>query len=94
MFSFCKDIAFLEEIKVAGFFNCLFLAIVEQRPFYSGNADGIYKYFRAGEPLNGKIGKPTGLRDLEVMIEGTYVIRWKELGDGRKYTWVKVNLDT
>ena len=59
MFSFCKDIAFLEELKVAGFSNCLFLALVEQRPFHAGSADGIYKYFRSNEPLHGKIVKPT-----------------------------------
>ena len=94
MFSFCKDIAFLEELKVAGFLSCLFIAVVEQRPFYSGIADGIYKYFRGGEPLNGKIGKPTGSRDQKVMIEGKYAIQWKELGDGRKYTWIEVNLGT
>ena len=94
MFSFCKDIAFLEELKVAGFSSCLFLAVVEQRPFYAGNSYGIYRYFRGGEPLHGKIGKPTGAKDEEVMIEGRYVIRWKELRDGRKYTWVEIDPDT
>ena len=89
MFSFCRDIAFLEELKEAGFSNCLFLVVVEQRPFYSGRADGIYKYFRGGEPLYGKIVKPTGAKDHEVMIEGKYVIRWKELRDGRRYTWIE-----
>ena len=79
MFSFCKDIAFLEELKAAGFSSCLFLAVVEQRPFYAGNSYGIYKYFRGREPLHGKIGKPTGAKDEEVMIGGRYVIRWKEL---------------
>ena len=92
MFSFCKDIAFLEELHVAGFSRCLFLALVEQRPFHSGNAEGIYKYFRGGEPLHGKIAKPTGAKDQRVMIEGKYIIRWKELRDGRRYTWVEANL--
>ena len=91
MFSFCKDIAFLEELKMAGFLGCLFFAVVEQRPFYAGSADGIYKYFRAGEPLHGKIGKPTGSMDQEVMIVGKYVIRWQELANDRRYTWIEVN---
>ena len=91
MFSFCRDIAFLEELKVAGFSSCLFLAVVEQRPFYTGNSYGIYRYFRGGEPLHGKIGKPTGAKDKEVMIGGRYIIRWKELGDGRKYTWIEAD---
>ncbi|MYD93796.1 MAG: hypothetical protein F4Y02_08905 [Chloroflexi bacterium] len=94
MFSFCKDIAFLEELKMAGFSSCLFLAVVEQRPFHSGRADGIYRYFRGGEPLHGKIVKPTGAKDQEVLIEGKYVIRWKELRDGRRYTWIEANPDT
>ena len=94
MFSFCKDIAFLEELKVAGFSSCLFLAVVEQRPFYAGNSYGIYRYFRGGEPLHGKIGKPTGAKDEEVMIGGRYVIRWKELRDGRKHTWIETDPDT
>ncbi len=94
MFSFCKDIAFLEELKVAGFSSCLFLAVVEQRPFHSGSANGIYKYFRGGEPLHGKIVKPTGAKDQEVVIEGKYVIRWKELRDGRRYTWIEANPGT
>ena len=94
MFSFCKDIAFLEELNVAGFSSCLFLAIVEQRPFYAGNSYGIYRYFRGGEPLHGKIGKPTGAKDEEVMIGGRYVIRWKELRDGCKYTWIEADPGT
>ena len=93
MFSFCKDIAFLEELHVAGFSHCLFLAVVDQRPFHSGSADGIYGYFRGGEPLHGKIVKPTGAKDQKVMIEGTYTIRWKELRDGRRYTWIEANPD-
>ncbi len=91
MFSFCKDIAFLEELRVAGFSSCLFLAVVEQRLFYSGDSYGIYRYFRGGEPLHGKIGKPTGAKDDEVMIGGRYIIRWKELGDGRKFTWIEAD---
>ena len=94
MFSFCKDIAFLEEIKAAGFSRCLFLAVVEQRPFYSGNSYGIYSYFRGGQPLHGKIRKPTGSKDKEVTIRGTYVIRWKDLDDGRKYTWIEADPGT
>ena len=94
MFSFCKDIAFLEELKVAGFSSCLFLAVVEQRPFHSGSADGIYKYFRGGEPLHGKIVKPTGAKNQEVVVEGKYIIRWRELRDGRRYTWIEANPGT
>ena len=94
MFSFRKDIAFLEELKVAGFSSCLFLAVVEQRPFYSGSPDGIYRYFRGGEPLKGKIRKPTGAKDQEVMIGGKYLMRWRQLRDGRKYTWIEANPGT
>ena len=42
MFSFCKDIAFLEELQVAGFGSAALLILAEDRPFYEGKTEGIY----------------------------------------------------
>jgi hypothetical protein len=90
MFSFCKDISFLEQLKQAGFLRTYFLAFVDDRLFYEGAAKGIYAYFRAGHPLTGTIQKPTGKKDDVVVISGCYTITWQSVGNGLKYAFVEM----
>lgn len=90
MFSFCKDIAFAEELVIAGFERAAFIALADDHLFYEGDTRGIYGYFRGGKPLTGQISKPTGKKDSEVKINGTYSISWKPLMGSLKYVIVEV----
>ena len=90
MFSFCKDVAFLEQLKDAGFQNAYFLAFVEDKLFYQGDAKGIYSFFRGGRPITGTIQKPTGEKNDSVEISGTYTINWQVVGNGMKYALIEV----
>ena len=77
MFSFVKDIKFMEELKKAGFDGTYCLTIVGDKRFYSGQKqDGIYAYFRGTTAVHGEIMKPTGKKDEMVPVEGKYRIRW------------------
>ena len=91
MFSFCKDIAFLEQLKESGFAGAALVILAEDRPFYSGSGEGIYGFFRSEKPLKGRIQKPTGKRDAEVFIKGSYVVKWKPITEKLKYALVEVS---
>ncbi len=85
MFSFVKDIKFMEELKEAGFDSTYCLTLVQDKNFYSGSKqDGIYAYFRGGEPVQGEIKKPTGKKDDKVSLSGKYNICWMNCA-GKKY---------
>jgi hypothetical protein len=96
MFSFCKDIAFLEQLVISGFRSAYFLAVADHSQFYSneGKKDGIYKFFRSGEPITGKIHKPTGSKEAKdntfVTINGRYAIKWIPIADNKNYCLVQV----
>jgi hypothetical protein len=81
MFSFCKDIAFLEELREAGFHSAALVIFAEDRPFYAGKPDGIYGYFRGGKPLRGRIEKPTGAKDDAVDLKGSYTVEWRPVAN-------------
>jgi hypothetical protein len=86
MFSFVKDIKFMEEMKDAGFIETYCLTLVEDKNFYSGQKqDGIYAFFRGGESVHGWICKPTGKKDEQIMINGYYDICWNACGNMRYY---------
>ena len=52
MYSFIKDILFMEQLKDDGFDATYSLTVVNDKNFYSGKkTDGIYRYFRDGERL-------------------------------------------
>ncbi|WOQ88557.1 hypothetical protein R4536_15635 [Vibrio cholerae] len=87
MYSFCKDIQFLEQLKQSGFKNAYFLVYCEDKGFYQGDAKGIYRHFRAGETLTGEITKPTGKQgDNKVLISSSYQPRWQDVkGSGKFY---------
>ena len=90
MFKFCKDIAFLEQLKHAGFANAYFLAFADDRLFYGGPGEGIYGYFRSGVPLTGTITKPTGTRNDSVRLTGTYRIRWHSVRNDLRYAFLEI----
>ena len=91
MFSFCKDIAFLEQLVKSGFHSAYFIAVAEHTHFYEkkGKTDGIYRFFRADEPMTGKIFKPTGTKEAKentsVTINGHYQVKWLPITDGKNY---------
>ena len=86
MFSFVKDIKFMEELKAAGFDGTYCLTLVGDKCFYSGQKqDGIYAYFRCQEPIQGEIRKPTGKKDEMVQVVGKYKISWRECENHKFY---------
>ncbi len=92
MFAACQDIAFLEELVAAGFEAGLFVMLVDDELFYGGRDQvGIYRFFRGGLPINGRIVRPTGQRDSWVQVRGSYSVRWDHLGNGISYwmAWVR-----
>jgi len=77
MFSFCKDISFLEQLVNAGFDSGYFVALADDKNFYSGNnVDGIYGLFRDEQVITGTIVKPTGEKNTSVKINNTYTAKW------------------
>ncbi|HET7650903.1 MAG TPA: hypothetical protein VFL15_09425 [Gammaproteobacteria bacterium] len=94
MFSFCKDIAFAEELAAAGFPQTAFLVFAEDHLFYRGPTDGIYGFFRGGKALHGDVRKPTGKKDDEVSIQGHYEIEWKVVSGALKYSVVLIENDS
>lgn len=78
MFSFVKDIKFMEELKESGFDSTYCLTMVQDKNFYSGQKqDGIYAYFRGQDPIHGIITKPTGAKEDSVEVNGYYSIKWR-----------------
>ena len=91
MYSFVKDIKFMEDVKNIGKATKTFVVtLVDDEKFYSNNSgkrplvvSGIYQYFREvpGRLLpyiTGTIRKPTGSKGIpSVLIRGSYRIVWK-----------------
>ncbi len=92
MFSFCKDIAFLEQLVSSGFQSAYFLVVADHKQFYSGSSEGIYGLFRSGMPITGIITKPTGAKDFKVTINGTYTASWLPMIGDTKFCLVQVGL--
>lgn len=92
LYSFVKDIKFMEQLKEHGFSKTYTVALVRDRPFYEGKDNsGIYDYFRGSRIVRGKIYKPTGqLKNSEFIdITGEYPISWRLLED-RRYFIVEI----
>lgn len=86
MYSFVKDIRFMEELKQNGFNNTYCLTLVDDKNFYSGKKiDGIYSFFRAGKTICGTIDKPTGKDIQSITISNEYKISWETCNDMRYY---------
>lgn len=90
MFSFCKDIVFVEQLKRSGFNKSYLVIFAEDPLFYEGDhQDGIYGFFRGGHRLTGTVRKPTGKRDSELIINGDYQIKWNDVKGSLKYTLIE-----
>lgn len=89
MFSFCKDVSFVEQLLRSGCREGYVVIFAEDRLFYNGSQNGIYTYFRGGDELHGLVKKPTGKRDAEVFIHGSYSVEWKPVKGSLKYTVIK-----
>jgi hypothetical protein len=90
MFKLCQDLQFLEQLVEHGCDGGVFAMHVVDPLFYSsGSKAGIYAHFRGGVPLTGRVQKPTGARDEEARLSGTYVPTWSECGGSGRY-WVQV----
>lgn len=90
MFSFLKDLKFMEELKVAGFKSTYCLTLVQDKNFYSGQRkDGIYAYFRDQKTVHGEIIKPTGKKNDSVYIDGNYFVNWNSCNE-MKYFLVEI----
>lgn len=91
MFSFCKDIAFAEELRSVGFSHTALLIFADDRLFFAGPSEKvIYGYFRAGRPITGRIGKPTGDKNDQVQIKGSYVVSWLPVSGTTKHAFIEV----
>ena len=92
IFSFCKDIAFVEELRMHGFCGAAVVIFADDRLFYSGPCDGIYGFFRGARTISGRIGKPTGaMREKEIVdIRGSYVLAWNEVRGSTRYACIEV----
>lgn len=91
MYSFIKDIRFMEELKENGFDNTYCLTLVKDKNFYEGkNKNGIYAYFRDTNPISGIVKKPTGTSSQAINISNEYVISWISCND-MKYYIIEMN---
>ena len=93
MYSFIKDIKFMEQLKELGFKNTYVVVLVKDKPFYKGvNNVGIYEYFRANKSIYGRIFKPTGSqKNIEYIdLKGTYNIDWIDTIKNQKYYCVSL----
>lgn len=89
MFSFCKDVVFVEQLKAAGFATAYVVIFAEDPLFYQGNRGEIYDYFRGYRPLSGTVTKPTGKRDTSLTVRGSYPIEWSGVRGSMKYTVIE-----
>ena len=86
MYSFVKDIKFMEQLKEAGFDGAYCVTLVQDKNFYSGNkVDGVYSYFRNGNTIHGTIIKPTGKKDESIDVHGEYQVEWKSINNWKYY---------
>jgi hypothetical protein len=92
MFSFCKDICFVEQLKTFGFKRTFLIIFAEDPLFYSGNGDGIYGYFRQKKLLHGTIQKPTGKEYKTIGLKGSYQVQWIEVSNNLKYAIIEANV--
>ncbi len=69
----------MEQLKKKGFTNTYCLTVVENKNFYFGKKqDGIYSFFRGGNPISGIIRKPTGKKNAYITMEQEYSIHWSD----------------
>lgn len=85
MFSFIKDIKFMEQLKENGFNASFCVTLADDKNFYEGKRiDGIYSYFRGKNLIHGTIRKPTGSKNEEIFVNGSYYAEWEK---NNKYSY-------
>ncbi len=97
MFKFCEDLGFIEQLTERGFDGGCLLVLVEDKLFYSGReTDGIYGYFRCGQPLQGVIKQPTKAKGGggRIKLRGRYTVEWKPVRGSMKYLCLQVGAKT
>lgn len=90
MYSFIKDIKFMEQLSGARFEKTYCLTLVDDNKFYSNNnlkTDGIYGYFRDKKQIAAKIERPTGNTGNFIELDKTYTITWEELENEKFEDW-------
>jgi hypothetical protein len=105
MYSFVKDIRFLEGLTKKGnqnekfFDKGYFICIVDDHLFYEvkNKKDGIYKYFRNkdyGVKIQKITKKPTGknqdYNNSNIELDKEYEGKWEPIDDKKKYLIIKV----
>ncbi len=93
MYSFVKDIKFMEELKNRGFIKTAAVTLVSDRPFHEGrNNEGIYKFFREEYSVYGSIYKPTGIGKNEdnITLSGIYDFSWQDFNEVGKYYIIEI----
>lgn len=93
MYSFVKDIKFMEQLKERGFNKTAAVTLVSHRPFYQGKSNhGIYRYFREKYSVYGDIFKPTGQGKDEEFISliGQYSFQWNDLNEESKFYIIEI----
>ena len=93
MYSFVKDVKFMEQLKENGFTKTAVVVLVSDRPFYEGRSNqGIYKYFRNEYRVYGNVFKPTGVMKGKeyISLKGIYNFSWKSAGENKKYFMIEV----
>lgn len=94
MFSFCKDVLFLEQLTQNGFGTSWFLGIADDHLFWEGpDRMGIYAMFRGGQPISGIVRKPTGSQNEVLNIGGCYPVTWRSLGGAGRFALVEVRCE-
>ena len=91
MFSCCKDILFVEQLKETGFERAFLIIFADDHLFYEGSGEGIYSYFRQGKELCGSVQRPTGKKDVVIELNGNYKIKWVPLTGKLKYSVIEAN---
>lgn len=100
MYSFIKDIKFMEQLKAHGFDATYTLTMVNDHNFYEGKTydnsgnprQGIYSCFRNKKKIEGKILKPTGNSDnsKSITLNRSHQIEWQENPNKVKYYIVEI----
>lgn len=93
MYSFVKDIKFMEQLAQGGFDSTYCVSLVSDPLFYQGNIVApIYRFFRHDNAVYGEVFKPTGERkhDESIILNGKYYFKWQSLDALRKYYIIDV----
>ncbi len=86
MYSFVKDITFMEQLKTEGFDATFSMVLVDDKLFYEGKISSeIYDCFRGGKVISGIYYKPTGKQKEIVEVQGSYLVEWKNFDKDKRY---------